>query len=158
MLTQREIEEKAYDILELVEMENKLITDVIILTKRYGFTVKNATFSKEDITIAVKIMDNNKIIYIKKDLPIKAKKILITRAFAKYMLEKKSFILHKNDNDIDSERLARALLIRKEIFLNLVHMSLYIGKPLHLIEKELVSTFGTTRSEIKHRLSELKKI
>lgn len=158
MLSQREIEEKAYDILELVEMENKLITDVIILTKRYGFTVKNATFSKEDITTAVKIIDHNKIIYIKKDLPIKAKKILITRAFAKYMLEKKAFILCKDDNDTDSERLARALLIRKEIFLNLVHMSLYIGKPLHLIEKELVSTFGTTRSEIKHRLSELKKI
>ena len=158
MLSQREIEEKAYDILELVEMENKLITDVIILTKRYGFTVKNATFSKEDIITAVKIMDHDKIIYIKKDLPIKAKKILITRAFAKYMLEKKSFMLHKDDNDIDSERLARALLIRKEIFSKLVYMSMYIGKPLYLIEKELTNTFGTTRSEIKHRLLELKKI
>ena len=158
MLTQREIEEKAYDILELVEMENKLITDVIILTKRYGFMVKNATFSKEDIITAVKIIDHNKIIYIKKDLPIKAKKILITRAFAKYMLDKKAFILHDSDSDIDSERLARALLIRKEIFSKLVYMSMYIGKPLCLIEKELTNTFGTTRSEIKHRLLELKKI
>ena len=157
MLTQREIEEKAYDILEMVEMENRSNIDIIALARRYGFTVKNAQFAKEDIITIVKIVNHDKIIYVKKNLPNKAKRILISRAFSKYMLKQNEFIVCYKDSDIDSERLARALLMRKEIFSKIVYMSTYIGKPLYLMEKELANIFNTTRNEAKYRMLELRK-
>lgn len=157
MVNQTKIEEKAYKILELVNMENKQTIDILALTNKYGFAVKNAKFRKEDVIAMVKIVDRDRTIYIKKDLPNKAKKILISRAFSKYMLEKKEFSILYNDNDVDSERLARALLIRKNLILKLVHRLTYIGVPMGLIEKKLAKTFNTTRSEIRYRLIEIKK-
>lgn len=157
VLNVREIENKAYKILELVNMENKQNIDILSLANIYGFKVKNAKFKKEDIIAMVKTIDRDKTIYIKKDLPNKAKRILIGRAFSKYMLEKKEFTISYNNSDINSERLARALLIRKSMILKLVHRLTYIGLPKNLIERELANTFNTTRSEIRNRLIDIKK-
>lgn len=157
MLNQNQIENKAYKILELVDMEDKHNIDILALTNKYGFVVKNAKFKKEDIIAIVKTLDCDKTIYIKKDLPDKAKRILIGRAFSKYMLEKKEFIISYNDSDINSERLARALLIRRRMISKLVHRLTYIGLPKNLIERELANTFNTTRREIQIRLQEIKK-
>lgn len=158
MLTQREIEEKAYDILELVEMENKDSIDIITLAKRYGFEIRNAKFLKDNILAILKTIDYNKIIYIKKDMPTKAKRIFITRAFSKYMINKEPFVIYKDDMDMDSERLARAILMRKDITTKLVYMSTYIGKPLYVIEKELANIFKITRKEARQRIIELSTI
>lgn len=157
MINQNQIENKAYKILELVGMENKHNIDILALTNKYGFAVKNAKFKKEDIIVMVKTLECDKTIYIKKDLPPKAKRILIGRAFSKYILEKKEFTISYNDSDIDSERLARALLIRKSIISKLAHRLTYIGVPKNLIERELANTFNTARSEIRNRLIEIKK-